>query len=404
MFWHIFTLFGLFLRLSDSFFNLKVKPVKPKQLNQNTYTALNMKSFTLLFCAFLVLGANTTLSATTKSEQVERFLGTHRYKKDRPLGTVKFIFKQAVLKRQGDGKKTYEQLLFNERFFSNRNNAGRLIGIEIVYKGKTIEIHPESRKIPEEAEAPPELKTRSRSKSGLVAAAEPKLDSRPAAYTSTTRKKARAVVAEEPTRDRESAEPTARQRARMVAEINSVPKRSRENDEIIPVRAAVSSVPNDPVRPRQTDRPGIHMPDSTTIAHTIDDAKKEITGWKGKMWQSILPIWEFVMWVFSSVIIMLICFAGLCRYVAKTAANESLINTYGRVIVGRWIVSAHQNAAAMLLIITWVIAIVLLIDVFMWLVFLDLPIWTLLVIWFPILWLAEKLTSWIVPNIPVIGS
>jgi hypothetical protein len=33
-------------------------------------------------------------------------------------------------------------------------------------------------------------------------------------------------------------------------------------------------------------------------------------------------------------------------------------------------------------------------------VFLDLPIWTLLVIWFPILWLAEKLTSWIVPNIP----
>ena len=45
----------------------------------------------------------------------------------------------------------------------------------------------------------------------------------------------------------------------------------------------------------------------------------------------------------------------------------------------------------------------LLIDVFMWLVFLNLPIWTLLLIWFPILWLAEKLTSWIVPNITVVG-
>lgn len=363
-----------------------------------------MKSFTLLFCAFLMTGAITTLSAATKSEQVERYLGTYRYKKDRPLGTVKFIFKQAVLKRRGDGKKTYEQLLFNERFFSNRNNAGRLIGIEIVYKGKTIEIQPESRKNPEEADAEPEPKTRPKSKSRLIETdSEPTSESGKAESVSPSKKKSRVMEEAEPKREQEEAGSSARQRALMVTEINAKPRRALESEDIIPAHAAVSSLPSDPVRPRKGDRPGIQMPDSTAIANTIDEAKKEITGWKGKMWQSILPIWEFVMWVFSSVIIMLICFAGLCRYVAKTAANESLINTYGRVIVGRWIVSAHQNAAAMLLLITWVIAIVLLIDVFMWLVFLDLPIWTLLVIWFPILWLAEKLTSWIVPNIPVIG-
>ena len=343
-----------------------------------------MKSFTLLFCAFLISSATTTLLAATKSEQVERYLGSHRYKNDRPLGTVKFIFREAVLKRRGDGKKTYEQLLFNERFFSNRNNAGKLVGIEIVHKGKTVLIRPESRKIPEEAEPSPEPKAKTRSKTKQIA----KGAVRPVEYES------------------EESEPSARQKARMVTEINSKPKRVLENNDIAPVRAAVSSLPNDPVRPRRDERPGgggIQVPDSSTVVKTIDNAKDQITTWKGRIWKTVQPIWEFVMWVFSSLIVMLVCFAGICRYVAKTAANESLINTYGRVIVGRWIVSAHQNAAAMLLIITWVIAIVLLIDVFMWLVFLSLPIWTLLIIWFPILWVAEKLTSWIVPNIPVVG-
>lgn len=321
-----------------------------------------MKSFTLVFCAILISGALTSLYAATKSEQVERYLGKFRYENDKPLGTVKFIFQEAVLKRQGDGKKTYEQLLFNERYFSNRDNAGRLIGIQVVYKGKTTTIRPEAPTDPDEVEAPADPKPK------------PKVKSKP------------------------------RQASDLGKEIAA---RSGTSSAPAPVEAAFSAS-TDPVRPRQLETTGggssgLQMPDSTTIAHNIDDAKEKITGWKGKMWQTIRPIWEFVMWVFSSIIIMLICFAGICRYVAKTAASESLMNSYGRIIVGRWIVTAHQNAAAMLLVITWVIAIVLLIDVFMWLVFLDLPIWTLLLIWFPILWLAEKLTSWIVPNIPVIG-
>ena len=319
-----------------------------------------MKSFTLVFCAILISSALSPLHAITKSEQVERYLGKFRYENDKPLGTVKFVFQEAVLKRQGDGKKTYEQLLFNERYFSNRDNAGRLIGIQVVYKGKTTTIRPESPTDPEEVEAPVE-------------------------------------------------KPKTKPKSKPASELGKeIVSKSKSKSAPAPVEATYSAS-NDPVRPRLavTENPGsgggIQIPDSSTIVHNIDQAKEKITTWKGRMWQTIRPVWEFVMWVFSSIIVMLICFAGICRYVAKTAASESLMNSYGRIIVGRWIVSAHQNAAAMLLVITWVIAIVLLIDVFMWLVFLDLPIWTLLVIWFPILWLAEKLTSWIVPNIPVIG-
>jgi len=284
-----------------------------------------MRRFPPLLCALFLCTWSFSFAAT-KSQQVERYLGTFRYENDKPLGTVKFIFQKAVLKRKGNGKKTYQYLLFNEPFFSNEDNAGRLIGIQIVHNGKTTTIRPE---------AP----------------------------------------------DKQGIDPGG-----------------------IPASPAAVSIQQDPVRPRGALGPsGITIPDSSTIAHTLDETKQTISGWQARMWQSVRPIWEFVMWIFSSVIILLICFGGLCRYVAKTAASESLINSYGRIIVGRWIVSAHQNAAAMLLLITWIIAIVLLIDVFMWLVYLNLPVWTLVVIWFPILWLAERLTDWIVPNIPVIG-
>jgi hypothetical protein len=161
---------------------------------------------------------------------------------------------------------------------------------------------------------------------------------------------------------------------------------------------------NDPVRPRNKDYAALAMPDSLALAANISDAKESITTWKARMWQTVKPVWEFFMWVFNSAVVLLICFGGLCRYVARTAASESRMDSYGRIIVGKWIVAAHQNAAAMLLIVTWMIAIVLLIDVFMWLVYLNLSVWLLVVIWFPILWAAEQLTSWIVPNIPVLGS
>ena len=173
----------------------------------------------------------------------------------------------------------------------------------------------------------------------------------------------------------------------------------------------------DPIRPRGTleapdvantpvmDEPmRISIPDSLTTSAYLEDAKQTIRKQRGELWQMIKPGWEFVMWCFGGVVILLICFGGLCQYVADTAASESLISVYGRVIVGGWIVSVQQNAAAMTLLVCWVIAIVLLINEFLWLVYLDIPIWALLIVWLPSLWAAKKLTKMYVPNLKVVSS
>ncbi len=380
---------------------------------------------TLLYIPWLLLlglfGVPLVASATTKTEQVEQYLGTHRYKRERPVGVVKFVFRRAVLKRQGDGKKTYEQLLIGEPGFSNRNNAGPLLRIQIVRNGETITVESEAerqarKKEEQAAAARAKEERRKKHRSTLSPDAAAKTAARPekAPSGSTARagKGSSSAAPAEPSQVKP-------QRTFMAKGASSVPPTApvEKRAEPIPVAytapSAAAAAPlliADPVRPRQNIPPppgsenkGISLPDSVTVVRNIEEAKEQITTWKGRLWQTIKPAWEFVMWVFSSLIVILICFAGICRYVAKTAASESLISAYGRVIVGRWIVSAHQNAAAMLLVITWIIAIVLLLDVFMWLVYLNLPIWTLLVIWFPALWLAEKITSWIVPNIPVAG-
>jgi hypothetical protein len=361
-------------------------------------------------------------SATTKTEQVERYLGTHRYKRERPVGVVKFVFRRAVLKRQGDGKKTYEQLLIGEPGFSNRNNAGPLLRIQIVRNGETITVESEAdrqarKKEAQAAAARAKEEQRKKHRSSSPPEATAKAAERPEKASSGS-----AARAGKGSSSAKPAEPSQvmPQRTFTAKGASSVPPAApvEKRAELIPVAytapSAAAAAPlliADPVRPRQNIPPppglenkGLSLPDSITVVRNIEEAKEQITTWKGRLWQTIKPAWEFVMWVFSSLIVILICFAGICRYVAKTAASESLISAYGRVIVGRWIVSAHQNAAAMLLVITWIIAIVLLLDVFMWLVYLNLPIWTLLIIWFPALWLAEKITSWIVPNIPIVGG
>ncbi|MCS7035311.1 MAG: hypothetical protein RMJ33_04620 [Saprospiraceae bacterium] len=375
------------------------------------------------------------VSAATKTEQVEQYLGTERYKRERPVGIVKFVFKRAVLKRQGDGKKTYEQLLISEPGFSNRDNAGPLKSIQIVYNGQTIVVEPESvrlaRKQEQEAAAA-RAKEERRKKQNTAPPSASKLE-KAGVMSRATEGPAAGRRAEKTAAGRPAEKPSEApaEAATRVKPLYPAENKSGVQAAAMPAPVRVSKgvpaadpapvtygVPSaaeaapllisDPVRPRQNIPPrpgsenkGISLPDSMTVVRNIEEAKEQITTWKGRLWQTIKPAWEFVMWLFSSLIVILICFAGICRYVAKTAASESLISAYGRIIVGRWIVSAHQNAAAMLLVITWVIAIVLLLDVFMWLVYLNLPIWTLLIIWFPALWVAEKITSWIVPNIPI---
>jgi hypothetical protein len=205
-------------------------------------------------------------------------------------------------------------------------------------------------------------------------------------------------------------------KAAHVERVNEVPKQQSP----VGPNGAVYLPPNntsDPIRPYSTlqapdvantpvtDEPmRLSIPDSITTSAYLEGAKQTIRKQRGELWQMIKPGWEFVMWCFGGVVILLICFGGLCQYVADTAASESLISVYGRVIVGGWIVSVQQNAAAMTLLVCWVIAIVLLINEFLWLVYLDIPIWALLIVWLPSLWAAKKLTKMYVPNLKVVSS
>lgn len=171
------------------------------------------------------------------------------------------------------------------------------------------------------------------------------------------------------------------------------------------------STTGDPVRPRSL--PGAEpapqyesfsAPDSLEIAERLNRAKEEISGWKAEAWRMASPVWDFAMWLFSSIMVLLIAAIVMFRYVAQSAANESLVTIYGRVVVGRWIVAVQQNSAAATLFCTWIIFVVALINAFLWMVKAGLPLWLLVPVSFVIGWIAERVTDWIVPNIRVVGD
>ena len=122
------------------------------------------------------------------------------------------------------------------------------------------------------------------------------------------------------------------------------------------------------------------------------------------MWRSFAPVWDFLMWLFSSVLVLLICAICVLRYVAQTAANESLVTIYGQVITGRWIVSIQQNSAAMTLICVWSIAVVLLINLFLWMTRAGWPLWAMIPAAFIVGKIAERVTDWIVPDLRVVQN
>ena len=171
------------------------------------------------------------------------------------------------------------------------------------------------------------------------------------------------------------------------------------------------STTGDPVRPRpmpgsEPSQPSykFNAPDSLEIAESLERAKEEISGWKAEAWRMASPVWDFAMWLFSSLLVLLVSAIIVFRYVAQSAANESLVTIYGRVVVGRWIVAVQQNSAAATLFCTWIIIVVLLINSFLWMVKAGLPLWLLVPVSFVIGWIAERVTDWIVPNIRVVGD
>lgn len=169
----------------------------------------------------------------------------------------------------------------------------------------------------------------------------------------------------------------------------------------------------DPVRPKplfdnqgQQEQSGhrFQIPDSATVAANLEAAKASVGREMGNITRSAHPVWNFLFWLFQSIQLLLICFIGLMRYYAKSAANEALITAKGRTVVGGWIVVAQQNAAAITLILVWIIAFFLLIDFFIGLMAMGLTPWLLVPIWFLTLKAAEVITDWLVPNLKVSGK
>ncbi len=160
----------------------------------------------------------------------------------------------------------------------------------------------------------------------------------------------------------------------------------------------------DPVRPRplfpapQPLAQEPFLPDSAQMAQNMQHIQTNFDAGLKQIKVVTKPIWELIMYFFLKTIAVLIGILGFCRYIAKTAAKESAMNKKGRTIVGGWIMNAQQNAAGFTLVVTWIITGFLLIDIFFFLLSFDLSIWLLIVLWFPILWLAEKLTDWLVVN------
>ena len=197
-------------------------------------------------------------------------------------------------------------------------------------------------------------------------------------------------------------------RGAMVERVNLSP--STASSQEAPNGYATESTTGDRIRPRTlldapdventpvTDQPmDFSIPTPEEIETTLDNADRVIDYRKTELWAAVKPIWWWVMGVFFSIVPLFICAGGLFRYYAGTAANEAF---YGLSWVGSFIRRVHETASGVTLIICWGIATVLLLDEFMFFVYYGIPLWAILITWFPSLWLAKVLTNWAVPNPP----
>jgi len=82
---------------------------------------------------------------------------------------------------------------------------------------------------------------------------------------------------------------------------------------------------SDPMRTTDVAREpdGFAMPDSMQVAERLDNAATAFDALKEKVWGYVQPVWRFIVHIFSSLLLLFVCLIGLCRYVAKSAANES---------------------------------------------------------------------------------
>ncbi len=145
------------------------------------------------------------------------------------------------------------------------------------------------------------------------------------------------------------------------------------------------------------------MPDSLSLVGATNEAISKVEEWKTAIWAGAAPVWRLVMYLFMSFLPILLMIGGVLRYLAKTAAGESAMNLYGTPIFGGWLLRMHQATAGALLVIKWAVTVVLLINTFLWLIWIGLDLWIVAIVWFIVLRFAETITNWIVPDVRVMS-
>jgi hypothetical protein len=178
----------------------------------------------------------------------------------------------------------------------------------------------------------------------------------------------------------------------------------RISPEDAPIETGHASVPDAPTSARPTDGNGVFM-DSLQAVQFSENAKRQIDNSLSGIKRGITPFWELAMWFFFGKLIpILFGVGGFLRYIAKTAAGESAVNLHGVPVIGGWLVGAHQWSSGILMFIAWVLIATLLVNAYLWLMYLGLPMWFVVIAWVIVLACAEKITNWIVPNVPVVGG
>jgi len=170
----------------------------------------------------------------------------------------------------------------------------------------------------------------------------------------------------------------------------------------------------DPVRPRKytgsvQEMPesdgfggaGISIPDSLEMVERMEGAKDQIEQWKQEAKATGQPVASFLMYLFWNAFwAILLPLGGIFWFLAKYLAAESFATVFGRkILIGRWMVDAHQTCAVLLLIDVAVCAITLLIAFYFRLVTWNIPIWIAVPIWLFVAWLTYWAAQKFTPNI-----
>ena len=174
-----------------------------------------------------------------------------------------------------------------------------------------------------------------------------------------------------------------------------------ENGVLIrPYVPAKSAVVPESARPMNFD-----MPDSMSTVDYLENAKTESLRWNTAFWKVAKPGWEFAIWFMERILFPFIIIAiALFRYIAKTGAGESAITLRGAPVFGRMMYKAHQFSAGALMAISWLVVGMLIVHSILRMVWAGFDPWFIVGAAAVILFFAETITSWIVPNPKIVKS